>query len=105
MTTDPIDQILNEQMDIIFVPIADGVEGLVRDLGSEIEIGGIRAVNPGSGAVSRYLDALPHDRKITVPYVTSDQLAGMLRRRGFVEKQRFDPRVGGWGLVWVRKAR
>lgn len=98
---DPIDELLAWQMDLLFVPIG---EGLIRDTGDEIELGGIRATVPGSGAVGKFLDSLPQDRKIAVPYVTSKQLAGMLERRGFTERQRFDPRVGGWGLVWIRKA-
>lgn len=100
-----IDELLAWQMDVLFVPLADGVEGLVRDLGSEIEIGGLRATTPGAGATGRYLDALPRDRKITVRFVISDVLAGMLERRGFAERERFDPLAGGWGLVWIRRAR
>lgn len=98
-----LDEMIAAQMDDLFVPIADGVHGLVRDLPGRLEIGGVRADVEGSGAVGRYLDALPRDRKIVVPYVTSDRLAGMLARRGFVPRQRFDPTVGGWGWVWLRR--
>lgn len=98
-----IDEMLAWQMDVLFVPLAGGVEGLVRDLGTEIEIGGLRATSPGSGAIGHYLDALPRNRKIAVRFVISDVLAGMLERRGFAERERFDPGVGGWGLVWIRR--
>lgn len=100
--SDPIDDMIEFAMNVGFVSIADGVEGMVRDSGHTIEIGGIRAVREGSGAVGRFLDALPPNRRVVVPYVTSDRLAGMLERRGFVMRQRFDPNVGGWGFVWVR---
>lgn len=43
----------------------------------------VRATNPGSGDVSRYLDGLPTDRRVIVPNVLNDKLRAMLERRGF----------------------
>lgn len=45
----------------------------------------IQAADEGAGDVGRYLDTLPHDRRVVVPTVLSSRLAGMLHRRGFVE--------------------
>jgi hypothetical protein len=40
-------------------------------------------IPPGEGSVSRYLDALPHDKNVVFTVVLSMKLAGMLLRRGF----------------------
>lgn len=88
--------------------IAPGVYGWTRDLhDGGLEIPSIRAETEGNGDVGRYLDALQRDRKIVVPLVTNIRLAGMLERRGFVERQRFFPEIlgGQWGTVWVRHRR
>lgn len=44
------------------------------------------AESEGSGDVGRWLDTLPRDRPVKVVNVISERLAGMLRRRGFVEQ-------------------
>lgn len=68
--------------------IAPGVLGRVLDTPTRLTIAAVKAMEEGSGAVGRYLDGLPWDREIWVPYVTSPRLDGMLRRRGFwVEEQ------------------
>lgn len=85
--------------------LAPGVYGWTRDLSDgSLEIPSLRAESEGSGAVGRYLDGLPKDRKIVVPLVTNPRLAGMLERRGFVLRQRFFPEImgGTWSEAWVR---
>jgi hypothetical protein len=99
-----IDDLIEAQMDDLFVVIAPGVMGLIDDSNpSELVIGGVRAVKEGNGSVGAFLDSLPADRRVAVPHVTSDRLAGMLTRRRFREVQRFNPRYGWWESWFVRK--
>lgn len=82
----PLEPALVAAMDRLFVPLAAGVEGLTSDVGPVLEVAGIRAAEPRiPGAVGAWLDTLPTDRPVAVPFVVSDRLAGMLARRGFVE--------------------
>jgi hypothetical protein len=64
--------------------LAPGVVGFLDDYGVEVRVGLIIAVDEGSGAVGRFLDSLPGDRKVRVENVVSGRLAGMVQRRGFV---------------------
>lgn len=97
--SDAIDLLIEAAMDRLFVPLAEGVEGIVHSrpdllgLGHGLELGGIRATTEGSGAVGRYLDSLPEALPIVVPFVVSDRLAGMLERRRF---ECFDMESGCW---------
>ena len=89
-----IDAALERAMDGVFYPLAPGVEGATRDWSDgTFELVGIRAVTPGAGDVGRYLDSLPRDRTVVVPFVTSQRLTQMLARRGFVP---FDPVNSHW---------
>lgn len=62
-----------------------GVRGCAFDLPAGIYIPMVRAERPGSGDVSRFLDALPRDQRVVFPTVISPKLAEMLLRRGFFE--------------------
>lgn len=64
--------------------LAPGVRGVLFDRADGIWIPYIRAENPGSGDVGRYLDSLPTDRRILFPTVLSPRLREMLERRGYV---------------------
>lgn len=75
--------------------LAPGVLGMAFDSPKGIYIPLIRAADPGSGAVSEFLDALPSDRRIVFPCVISSILEGMLIRRGFVLGIERDERWGG----------
>ena len=111
-----LDQAIDKMMDRFNVPIAPGVEGIEHDFGTIFELASIRAVAEGSGAVGAYLDRLPRDRTVIVPFVVSDRLAGMLERRGFTTPDTFDhpflgPVAGGQIMVrepqlrWARPGR
>lgn len=80
--------------------VAPGVEARVIDHGDLVELKAIRALagTEGSGHVGRYLDTLPRDRLVVVPFVVSARLAGMLRRRGF----HLDPLIPS-GNHWTRR--
>jgi len=80
------DDALRQMMDLLFEPLAEGVEGLVRHpRPGMFELAGIRATTPRiPGAVGRYLDQLPQDQFVLVPFVVSDRLGEMLGRRGFI---------------------
>lgn len=64
--------------------IAPGVHGTAFDMFDGIYIPLVRATQEGNGDVSRFLDALPRDRRVVFPNVVSDKLRAMLERRGFV---------------------
>jgi hypothetical protein len=104
-----LDQAIDKMMDRFNVPIAPGVEGVERDLGDIFELASVRAVRAvqeGSGAVGAYLDRLPRDRTVIVPFVVSDCLAEMLERRGFSTPDVFDhPLLGtvSGGQIMVRQ--
>ena len=92
---DLLDQAIAAAMDRHHVPIAPGVEGIEHDFGTIFELASIRAITEGSGAVGAYLDRLPRDRTVIVPFVVSERLAGMLERRGFTAPDVFEhPRLG-----------
>lgn len=108
---DGIDALIDAMMDVVNTPLTEGVEGWVVEENGELQIRALRATNEGNGAISRYLDSLPHDRKVVVVLVVNEKLAAMLARRGFIERERFDPRFGnaalgidGWGKIWLRRA-
>jgi hypothetical protein len=63
--------------------IGEGVRGTAFDTENGIYIPLIIAERPGTGAVSRFLGALPTDRRVVFPTVTSQRLHAMLARRGF----------------------
>ena len=65
----------------------------------------IEAERPGSGDVGRYLDSLPRDRRVVIPNVMSERLAGMLERRGFTLTTEWAPApFEEWVPVWERFA-
>lgn len=72
--------------------LAPGVFGAVTIEGGVVLIKMLGAETEGSGDVGRYLDTLPWDRPVRAVNVISDRLAGMLKRRGFVQE----------GNDWVR---
>lgn len=84
--------------------LAPGVLGYSLDTPTGIYIGVISADTPGSGDVGRYLDSLPHDRRVVVPNVLSDRLAGMLERRGFVRGSEWSPEFQEHVDIWERPA-
>lgn len=103
--SDLLDQAITEAMDRHNVPLAPGVEGVVHHFGDIFELASIRAVTEGSGAVGAYLDRLPRDRTVIVPFVVSERLVGMLERRGFTTPDTFDhPLIGpvAGGQIMVR---
>lgn len=63
--------------------LGPGVRGCAFDTPKGIYIPLLRAEQPGSGDVARFLDALPTDRRVAFPCVISVWLAEMLRKRGF----------------------
>ncbi len=63
--------------------IAPGVKAVVVEDTDGFYVPVISAENPGSGDVSRFLDALPRDVRIVFSTVLSPKLAEMLQRRGF----------------------
>lgn len=63
--------------------LAPGVLGILYDTKDAITIPVILAIEHGTGAVSRYLNSLPTDRRIEFPTVISERLREMLLRRGF----------------------
>jgi hypothetical protein len=84
-TLDPITDAMQRR---IVSPVAPGVEALLVDHGDVLEIPAIRAADLRiAGAVGAWLDTLPTDRTVIVPFVVSDRLAGMLERRGFTRPQ------------------
>ena len=88
-------------------PLAAGVWGLTRDdPDGSLVVVMIVAEQEGTGAVGKYLDALPVDRRVIVEACISLRLAGMLERRGFVEQQQacFDPATNEWTDGFVRSA-
>lgn len=90
---DLLDVAIAKAMDRFNSPIAPGVEGVETDFGDIFELASVRAVRAvqeGSGAVGAYLDRLPRDRTVIVPFVVSDCLAEMLERRGFSTPDVFD---------------
>lgn len=81
---DPLDVMIVEGMLSRSEVVADGVLAHVVDRGKWIEVRAVMAGGPRiPGAVGRWLDTLPRDRKVVVPAVVSRRLAGMLSRRGF----------------------
>lgn len=66
--------------------LAEGVRGFAFNTNNGIYLTAIRAETPGSGKVSKFLDALPLDKRVVFPVVVSPKLRGMLLRRGFTEK-------------------
>lgn len=87
------------------VPGHQGVRAFIPHDGPDyLEIAGIFAEALGTGAVGKYLDALPRDRKVIVSMVVNERLAGMLERRGFVCRMRYIIEIGEWAQVYVRRA-
>jgi hypothetical protein len=64
--------------------LAPGVAGYTFDREADgLYVPLVAALRPGHGAVGRYLDILPRDRRVVFPNVISPVLEGMLQRRGF----------------------
>lgn len=83
--------------------VAPGVIGyLVEHDDGSLYVPLIAAVDEGRGDVGRFLDSLPTDRRVVVPNVLNDILAGMLKRRGF--KNRMEMDEDGPVAVWARRA-
>jgi hypothetical protein len=74
--------------------LAPGVRGVVFDTEKGIYVPLILAEEPGSGAVSAWLDTLPADRRVVFPNVLNGKLRTMLQRRGFHESRELDPMSG-----------
>ena len=65
-----------------------------------LEVMYVEALDEGSGAVGAWLDGLPTDRRVVVPNVSSERLAGMLARRGFKARKGLRP-LAMLGMTWV----
>lgn len=88
---DPIDRALLVRMHASSGLVADGVLAHVVERRKWTEIRAVLADHPRiPGAVGRWLDTLPADRKVIVPAVVSARLAGMLERRGFAAEPWWD---------------
>lgn len=76
--------------------IAPGVAGNQVNVDGETWFPFIAAVEPGNGDVGRWLDSLVGE-KVIIPNVVSDELKGMLLRRGWTKVWRADvpPVIGG----------
>lgn len=85
-------------------PLAPGVFGCVETEGDTIVVMWVRAEVEGSGAVGRWLDSLPTDRKIKMIGVVSERLRGMLERRGYVQRMVLMPAADEWMPAHIRKA-
>lgn len=86
LSLDPLAEITDRLSDAMFASlpeVAPGVHAAVRALPDHMEVVAIRAAVEGDGRVGRWLDRLPTEHEVWVPLVTSERLAGMLRRRGF----------------------
>jgi hypothetical protein len=81
--------------------IAPGVIGHTEERDGAHYILLLAAVDEGRGDVGRYLDLLPRDRRIVVPNVLNDILAGMLKRRGFKLRTEIDDE--GPIAIWERR--
>ena len=97
MTAEEVAAAMGEQL------LAPGVRGHYFDTPEGIYIPVITADHPGSGDVSRFLDALPKDRPVKFPTVISGKLRGMLLRRGFIDGQEFSPEYDDWVEIMVRE--
>jgi hypothetical protein len=104
---DLVDGLLLSMMRARAIAVAPGVLAEVIDDGGPLEVRSVLADEPGvPGAVGRWLDTLPRDRKVIVPAVVSPRLAGMLVRRGFARRRWFDARVGNHDDgAYIREAR
>lgn len=71
--------------------LAPGVRGYTVWSHGALYIPLMIADREGHGDVGRYLDALPTDRTIKVPTVTSARLLGMLTRRGYMKVEEQSP--------------
>lgn len=91
-----------ERPDLLLDVLAPGVYGkrFAGPEGTYFPI--IYAAQAGSGAVSRFLDALPKDRVMKFPCVVSSRLQGMLQRRGFRRTLEWSPEAEEYVDVWVR---
>lgn len=103
--SDLLDELLFELMRAKCIPVADGVLADVLDNGVWVEVRGVMASEPRvPGAVGRWLDMLPTDRRVIVPAVISERLEGMLDRRGFKRRRWWDQRLSLWDDgAWFRK--
>jgi len=76
--------------------LASGVFGYTTETDGGLYVGWIAAEHEGSGDVGRYLDSLPHDRRVVFPTVLSSRLVGMLLRRGFTVGEEYAEELGEW---------
>ena len=64
--------------------VAENVAAVTHDgPGGTLFVSFVLSLAPGRGFVSRYLDALPADRRVVFPDVLNSNLAAALERRGF----------------------
>jgi hypothetical protein len=82
--------------------LAPGVHGVIEERSDGLYVPLIVADHPGHGDVGRYLNSLPHDRKVVVPMVVNERLRGMLARRGFVRRIVYEPVIEQYIEVFVR---
>lgn len=84
--------------------LAPGVEGyMVEHLGATY-IPLVIAIQPGNGAVGKWLDSLDNAKTWKFPTVLSPILEGMLRRRGFKLGLEWSPEFGEMAEVWIRES-
>jgi hypothetical protein len=99
----PANRLLKGQLE----ELAPGLRGYTVEVDGALYIPMVMADEPGSGALSAYLDSLPHDKTIKFPTVISRILREALERRGYVERVervKDGPLAGEIAQVWVRDA-
>lgn len=89
--SDPVEAMSRAEFHAHIAWVGPGVRGFVENLPHAIVLHWLSAVHPGNGDVGRWLDRLPPDRRIEADTVLSDQMRGMLERRGFKP----------WGEAWM----
>lgn len=83
--------------------IAPGVLGVLYEEPGALIVNYVRAEQEGSGAVGRWLDAIPKALTVRVIAVTSERLVGMLERRGFKYCHVLMPAADDWCPAYVRR--
>jgi hypothetical protein len=100
-----LDRAIIEIMESEAVVVAPGVKVWMIDNGAWVTVRAVLADEPRiPGAVGAWLDTLPHDRRVIVPFVVSTRLAGMLERRGFVLDPGYQVGIGWDHARWTRSA-
>lgn len=106
LSLDPLAEVTDRLSVAMFASlpeVAPGVHAALLAYPDHLEVVAVRAAVEGDGRVGQWLDRLPRDHEVWVPLVTSERLAGMLRRRGFHLSTRI---VGNQGRqpAYVREA-